>query len=207
MTAFAQSIKTYVDCIESYLRDGRQLSFIVLDESLRIREANEAFRHLIGTMDSLEGEDFRARLLPESRHILPLDDNTPERFVPLNFQTQNTGPVCLECHIYKQDTTHLVLGGHILHTNHQILEKMSLMTREMANLMRTLALKNKELEEARSKIKVLGGIIPICMHCKEIRDDQGYWNKLEKFITENSEAHFSHSICDACMEKLYPDVE
>ena len=80
-----------------------------------------------------------------------------------------------------------------------------MMNEEMVNLTRKLAMKNKALEDAQSKIKVLGGIIPICMHCKGIRDDKGYWNKLEKFITENSEAQFSHSICDACMEKLYPE--
>ena len=45
------------------------------------------------------------------------------------------------------------------------------------------------------------------MHCKGIRDDQGYWNKIEKFIAENSEAQFSHSICDSCFNKLYPEKE
>jgi hypothetical protein len=43
------------------------------------------------------------------------------------------------------------------------------------------------------------------MHCKEIRDDKGYWNQLEKFITENSEAQFSHGICPECARKFYPE--
>ena len=58
---------------------------------------------------------------------------------------------------------------------------------------------------AEEQIKTLQGIIPICMHCKEIRDDKGYWNKLEKYISEHSEVQFSHSICDECLEKLYPE--
>ncbi|HOV89957.1 MAG TPA: ABC transporter substrate binding protein [Syntrophorhabdaceae bacterium] len=66
--------------------------------------------------------------------------------------------------------------------------------------------KNKMLEEAQGKIKTLSGIIPICMHCKKIRDDQGYWDQLEKFITEHSEAVFSHSLCPDCKEKYYKDV-
>lgn len=61
------------------------------------------------------------------------------------------------------------------------------------------ALKFKLEEELR----VLKGIIPICMHCKEIRDDKGYWNQLEKYISEHSEVQFSHGICDKCLEKYH----
>ncbi len=63
------------------------------------------------------------------------------------------------------------------------------------------------LKEAREDVQTLSGIIPICMHCKEIRDDKGYWNKLEKFISEHSKAEFSHSICEKCMEKYHSDLE
>ncbi|MBU1649422.1 MAG: response regulator [Proteobacteria bacterium] len=63
-----------------------------------------------------------------------------------------------------------------------------------------------DLKEALSKIKTLAGIIPICMHCKNIRDDKGYWNEVSKFITEHSEAEFSHSICEQCLEKYYPGI-
>jgi hypothetical protein len=90
-------------------------------------------------------------------------------------------------------------------TNNQIIEKMTLMSNELINMTRELHNKNKSLEEAQEKIKVLSGIIPICMFCKEIRDDQGYWNQLEEFITDHSEANFSHSICPKCMKKQYPE--
>jgi hypothetical protein len=59
------------------------------------------------------------------------------------------------------------------------------------------------VEEAMSKIKVLNGLIPICASCKKIRDDKGYWNQLEEYINEHSEATFSHGVCPACAEKLY----
>jgi hypothetical protein len=63
-----------------------------------------------------------------------------------------------------------------------------------------------DLKEANSRIKTLCGIVPICMYCKGIRDDQGYWNQLEKFISEHSTAQFSHGICPKCMEKYHPEV-
>lgn len=63
-----------------------------------------------------------------------------------------------------------------------------------------------ELQDALAQVKALSGIIPICMHCKNIRDDQGYWNRLEQFITEHSEAQFSHGLCPSCAEEHYGDV-
>jgi len=62
-----------------------------------------------------------------------------------------------------------------------------------------------ELKEALSKIKVLSGLIPICSHCKKIRNDAGYWQQLEAYITEHSDALFSHGICPDCLEKYYPE--
>jgi hypothetical protein len=62
----------------------------------------------------------------------------------------------------------------------------------------------KDLEEARSRIKVLDGLLPICFHCKKIRDDKGYWNRLEDYISAHSEAEFSHGLCPECAKKLYP---
>jgi len=64
-----------------------------------------------------------------------------------------------------------------------------------------------QLQDANNQIKTLSGIIPICMYCKEIRDDKGYWNRLEKFIGEHSTAQFSHGICPKCMKEKHPDID
>jgi hypothetical protein len=64
-----------------------------------------------------------------------------------------------------------------------------------------------ELKESLLKVRTLEGIIPICMHCKEIRDDKGAWNQLEKYISENSEAQFSHSVCEKCCNLYYPEYQ
>jgi len=62
-----------------------------------------------------------------------------------------------------------------------------------------------ELKEALAKVKTLSGLIPICASCKKIRDDRGYWNQIESYIHEHSDADFSHGMCPECMKKLYPD--
>ncbi|MFH2092633.1 MAG: response regulator [Pseudomonadota bacterium] len=64
---------------------------------------------------------------------------------------------------------------------------------------------NKELSAALDKIKTLEGIIPICCVCKKIRDDKGYWEQIELYISKHSKAAFSHGICPDCMKIQYPD--
>lgn len=72
---------------------------------------------------------------------------------------------------------------------------------------RTLELEdaNKKLQDALDHIKRLKGLLPICASCKKIRDDRGYWTQIESYISDRSEAEFSHHICPDCLKKHYPD--
>jgi hypothetical protein len=63
-----------------------------------------------------------------------------------------------------------------------------------------------ELQEALSEVKVLSGLLPICSFCKNIRNDEGYWQEIETYLQEHSSAKFSHSICKDCMKKYYPEI-
>ena len=71
-----------------------------------------------------------------------------------------------------------------------------------------IALKKEhdKLVKALKEIKTLSGLLPICASCKNIRDDKGYWNQIEGYIQQHSDAQFSHAICPACAKKLYPDL-
>ena len=64
-----------------------------------------------------------------------------------------------------------------------------------------------QLQKALGEVKTLSGLIPICAQCKKVRDDKGYWNQIESYIHERSDADFSHSICPACAKILYPDIK
>ena len=61
-----------------------------------------------------------------------------------------------------------------------------------------------DLKQALEKVKTLSGLIPICSHCKKIRDDTGYWQKVEEYLSQHSDVDFSHSICPECLQKYYP---
>ncbi|MCB2185204.1 MAG: PAS domain S-box protein [Deltaproteobacteria bacterium] len=63
-----------------------------------------------------------------------------------------------------------------------------------------------ELKTALSEVKALQGLIPICANCKKVRDDQGYWNQIEAYISAHSAAQFTHGICPDCVKILYPEL-
>lgn len=63
-----------------------------------------------------------------------------------------------------------------------------------------------ELQEALAHVKQLSGLLPICASCKRIRDDQGYWQQLEKYLDDHAEVQFTHGLCPHCAHKLYPDL-
>ncbi len=64
----------------------------------------------------------------------------------------------------------------------------------------------RELQDALANIKTLRGLLPICFSCKQIRDDKGYWNQIDTYVLEHTDAEVTHSICPTCAQKLYPDL-
>ncbi|MCP4692981.1 MAG: response regulator [Desulfobacterales bacterium] len=74
-------------------------------------------------------------------------------------------------------------------------------------LQKELEARNVELEEALANVKMLTGLLPICGRCKKIRDDKGYWSRIEEYLETHSDLMFSHGICPDCMDALYGEQE
>ena len=75
-------------------------------------------------------------------------------------------------------------------------------------LQKALAERVRELEEALANVKMLQGLLPICLYCKKIRDDRNYWQQLDKYVADHTEARFSHGICPDCYDKVVkPELE
>jgi hypothetical protein len=62
------------------------------------------------------------------------------------------------------------------------------------------------LQKALDEVRTLRGIVPICSNCKKVRDDRGFWNQVEKYVSDHTEAKFSHGICPDCVKELYPEL-
>ena len=86
-------------------------------------------------------------------------------------------------------------------------EEISRLMNELIATKRELQQKTMELQDALGKVKLLSGYLPICASCKKIRDDKGYWQAVENYISSHSEAKFSHGICPECIKKLYPEIQ
>ena len=99
--------------------------------------------------------------------------------------------LCTECKVYKE-----YVGDDPVRNLREL----------VITLVHSLNLRQTELKEALAEVKTLRGLIPICSSCKMIRDDKGTWNRIESYITEHSEAEFTHSYCNDCIRKLYPDL-
>jgi hypothetical protein len=98
--------------------------------------------------------------------------------------------------------TCLIINGISIH----IIYKKYNIERNLNKKMLNQAIADKELiEKSMNEIQVLRGFLPICSHCKKIRDDQGEWKQLEKYIQDNSEAKFSHSMCPECAVAMHPE--
>ncbi len=86
-------------------------------------------------------------------------------------------------------------------------ETVVLKNRELQTMQNSLSDKVLDLEQALAQVKQLEGIIPICMHCKKIRDDKNSWQQLEQYISDHSEALFSHGVCPQCLASHYSHIE
>jgi DNA-binding response OmpR family regulator len=72
-------------------------------------------------------------------------------------------------------------------------------------LQQALGVRVNELQQALGSVRTLSGLLPICAYCKRIRDDQDYWKQIEHYLSEHSNARFSHGICPDCMQKHLPE--
>ena len=84
-------------------------------------------------------------------------------------------------------------------TSHKLIESYE-------NLEKKVDERTQDLQESLEQVNALSGLLPICSFCKKIRDDKGYWNQIESYIHNHSEAQFSHGVCHECAEKHYPDM-
>jgi hypothetical protein len=80
-----------------------------------------------------------------------------------------------------------------------------LLFRKLKKSEEDLRYERDNLQKTLAKVKKLSGLLPICAHCKKIRDDKGYWNQIEAYIRDHSEADFSHCICPECAKNFYPE--
>lgn len=169
----------------------------IIDQGHRVREANNRFAHMLGYTKeevlTLHTWDWEASMT-EADIRTDFADLTKTK---TTFETQ---------HLRKDGTTY---DAEVTACGAKLGHEIMVMTisrdiTERKNSEKALRREKEKLEEALAEVKKLSGLLPICSSCKKIRDDNGYWNQIENYIRDHSEADFSHSLCPECAKKLYP---
>ena len=189
-----------------FLNNSKSVITVFINKKLEIISYNKYFGELLGAKSSAIKKSLLHFLMPEGIATLKKLPMEETEFVRIVFKDSSNIPIPLYCAYHPGEKETIIIGEKPMLTNDEIMQKMSTLNTDLVNLTRELQRKNRELEYANSTIKTLRGILPICSFCKGIRDDEGYWKKIEEFMSEETEAQFSHSICPKCMEKNYPEL-
>lgn len=170
------------------------------DAQQRCVFSNDAYRQWFGrtpaemvgmTMQQLLGPIYELNL-PHIRAALRGERQVFERRIPVP-----GGGIRDSIATYTPDVVDGVVRGFSVH----VADVTALKEREAA-----LELAVRERDAALAEVRVLRGFLPICAHCKCIRDDRGGWQPVEKYVGERTDAKFSHGVCPDCLARYYPDV-
>jgi len=169
---------------------------VVLDAENQIIDANPSIQKILQQrLKSLIGNKI-GTFFPDSQELQQALERTEETFIELKFNS-GSGENFYEVRIIP--LVKEVTGNSGKSVLFHDFTKRKLIEIERESLVR-------KLQDALAEVKTLNGLLPICSHCKKIRDDQGYWQNVEEYVRQRTHAEFSHGICPDCMVKLYPDI-
>jgi PAS domain S-box-containing protein len=194
-----ESEKHYHDL---FSKANEGLLILALDGQLS--EVNQAFAEMHGyTVDELKRMDIRVldvlkeRSLEEGRNeiLLRIQAGEVVRFEVEHYHKDGHAfPLTVTSSMIQLRGQNYYLAFHQDITNRRLAQE-------------ALEEEHRRLQQSLDEIRTLRGIVPICAYCKKIRDDEGYWNQVEKYVSDHTEAKFSHGICPACLEREMKDVK
>lgn len=215
MTTLKEELASQCEELASYLDLSSNIGIVLVDLALGIRDCNRGFTRIFGLQQKPVGSPVADFL------ILGIDDLKQADEIQLSCNHQSGLRGNLYCRSLQTANGYLLFCDRLILTESQAIEQISAINNELINLQRESVKKNllleklrneldervAELEATLSRVRQLEGIIPICAYCKKIRDQRDDWHGLEKYISEHSEAQFSHGICPACFEKEMEKME
>jgi len=209
MSTLEDELARYSRQIESYLTKSSDFGIILLDCDLNILDCNIGFMRFFSPHHKPVGAPLN--------NYLKLDEydlrNREQISIPCNPKTGKEG--IFNCHRIQTDNGYIVLFERLLLTESRALEIVGVMNDDLIAMQRESVKKNLlleklkrelddhivKLESALAQVKQLEGIIPMCSYCKKIRNDSEIWQQLEIYLSEHSEALFSHGICPSCLDE------
>jgi len=194
----------------------KRMSVLIVDDQESMRELLQRQLEKIGhTIVGKASQGLQAIELTESLHpdIVLMDIEMPEmdglKATKIILEKYPRPVVLLTSHDDQEmvrQASEAGAGAYLLKppSIEEIERTMIIAAARFADLMELRRL-NSELKKALENVKLLSGLLPICAHCKSVRNDKGYWEAVEEYISEKTDVHFSHGLCPKCIEKFYPD--
>jgi PAS domain S-box-containing protein len=175
--------------------------YLVDAEKQCILEANPAFAQLLGyTSEEMPGLSIFEFVAAEREQV-------KERFQEI---LKGEAPLVYERQFRKKDGSLVDVWVSSIAISYWGKKAACTIVRDLTERKRAEEEREKlicELQEALANIKTLRGLVPICAHCKKIRDDKGYWQQVEVYVRDHSEAEFSHGLCPECIKTYFPNVK
>lgn len=182
-----------------YIFDNAPALILILDGNNRIVESNTYANKILGHIRAV---DFHDLILDfNGKFSLPVKGD--RETIMLHTICQNGTPRTFLYQFKTQENQTIVIGREDFEEIDSIKNEMVRINQDLSNTSRELTKKNFELQDALDHIKTLQGIIPICMHCKKLRNDEDVWKSIEEYLDTHSNARLSHGICPECMKKYY----
>ncbi len=175
---------------------SQDVLLIVDAKDLTVLETSLAVRTILGYEESdLIGKPFDSLFAPNMIRELDVE------------MVQNYGNVFIQ-EFQRKDHSHITLDMTAVLIPWQAESAVLVTLRDASKRVQAEHEKDdalQKLQDALDNIKTLRGLLPICSYCKKIRDDDGYWQRLETYMTKRSQAEFSHGICPDCIKEHYPE--
>jgi PAS domain-containing protein len=197
------------EVLEAYWETTSSIGIILLDPSRNILDCNQGFTRMFQLQAKPVG-------LPVAQFLeLGAEDLKEPGELKLGCSSRYGAAGIIHCHVKIAQEGHLLICERHILTESSALELVGVINNELVNLQRETATKNLLLERLKKesdrhlaeikatldRVRQLEGILPICMYCKKIRDGEHSWHQLEQYISEHSDAEFTHSLCPACYQE------
>lgn len=181
------------------LIDQSRDAIVILDQDAKVYEANQRFAEMLGyTMEEVQHLhvwDWDAHF--KTDQLLDLAKSVNEK--GHHFETQHRRKDGTLIDVELSNNGAVYRGKKLIFCICRDVSERNRMDSERKKLI-------QKLEASLSEIRTLRGILPLCAFCKKIRDDKGYWEQVDVYISKHTEADISHSICPECFKKHYPDM-
>ena len=189
--------------LKNYADSSCDLIWFITEKDLTVTKMSTRFEDLTGR-SGVTSFKLGEILTGQSDSLIEKLNGTTNSLT-LDIKGRNGIDFSIKCTFISAGSGYIIFGDRYHVTGEEILMSMTKLNNELSTTMRELDRKNKELEDAKKKIKVLSGLLPVCSYCKKIRNDDQSWTQLESYIDKHSEAEFSHTICPTCMDKYFPE--